>query len=161
MAQNFNQPAYSFSHGVIRVGGRQFIGIRNVGINQELTETAIYGTDIRPIGRSVGQLSMGRGNLTFGDYEEGTDFWTSMGAQPLMAIWDLDYAQVRSDGSTRSINCVSCRLLGVGIEHEAGADALEISYPFSFLHMQVERVESIFDAKIAINAAIDIAQSLF
>lgn len=160
MAVDLNQAAYSFSHGVIRAGGRQFQGIRNIGISQDLDEQPVYGTGIAPIGRSVGQLGMGRGNLVFSDYDEGCDFWISLGAQPMMSIWDLDYAQVRGDGSTRSISCTACRVIGVGVEHESGAGALEISYPFSFLRLRIESIDALFDAKALINAAIDIAQTL-
>lgn len=161
MAADLTNFAYSFSNAVITVGGRQFIGIKNVEANQELTDSAIYGTDARPIGRSVGQVQMGRGSLTFSDFGEGVDFYTSLGAQPFMSIWDLDYDLVRADGEVQSIVVGSCRLTGVGIQHEAGPDAVEISYPFSFLRYKMQGIDSILDPKRAINAAIDIAQNLF
>lgn len=160
MAVDLNNYKYSFAHAIIRVGDRQFTGIRSVSVNQELTEAAVYGTGIRPEGRSVGQLQIGRGTLIFSDFGEGLDFWSYLAPQPLLALWDLDYALVREDGSTRSVECISCRLLGSGIEHESGPDALEVSYPFSFLAMRKDGFDTVLDAKQLANAALNVAQNL-
>src|SRR5687767_12563874 len=141
MALDLQNYAFSFSHALLKVNDRQFVGLRNVGISQELTESAIYGTDARPLKRTIGQLNMGRGNLVFSDYQEGTDFFASLGASPFTALWTLDYTLAREDGTTRSIECQSCRLLTFGIEHENGADGLEIQYGFSFMSMKVDGVD--------------------
>jgi hypothetical protein len=153
--------AYSFSHAIVRVGGRQFVGLKNVTATQDLAEEAVYGTSVHPIGRSVGQIQMGQGSLTFSDFGEGSDFFESLGSQPLLSIWDLDYSLVRDDGAVKSIACQACRLTGQGIEHESGPGALEIAYPFSFLRMKVNNIDGALDAKQLINAAIDIAQNIF
>ncbi len=159
MAVDLNNFAYSFSHAQIRIGGKQFVGIRNVSVNQDLVESAVYGTDAQPIGRSVGRVEMGRGSITFSDFEEGSDFWESLGNQPLLAIWDLDYALVKDDGQVRSIACTSCRITSVGVEHDNGPDALEVAFPFSFLRLKINNIDGILDAKKLVNAAIDIAQN--
>ena len=45
--------AFSFAHAIVRVNDRQFVGVQSVSVNQELTESAIYGTDARPLKRTV------------------------------------------------------------------------------------------------------------
>lgn len=152
--------AYSFAHAIVKVDDRQFTGVRAVTVNQELQEAAVYGTDMRPLKRSVGQLQMGRGQLVFSDYEEGTDFFAALGDQPFLRLWSLDYTLAREDGSTRSIECLSCRLTGLGIEHESGADGLSISYPFSFLAMKMDGRDLAISPKQVAQAAVSIAQNL-
>jgi hypothetical protein len=160
MALDLQNYAFSFSHALLKVNDRQFVGLRSVGISQELTESAIYGTDARPLKRTIGQLNMGRGNLVFSDYQEGTDFFASLGASPFTALWTLDYTLAREDGTTRSIECQSCRLLTFGIEHENGADGLEIQYGFSFMGMKVDGVDFVLSPKALLQAGLSIAQNL-
>jgi hypothetical protein len=160
MAIDYVNYAFSFSHAIVRINERQFVGVKSVNVNQELTESAIYGTDVRPLKRSVGQLSMGRGQLVFSDYQEGTDFFKSLNAEPFKALWSLDYTLAREDGTTRSIECQSCRLLGFGVEHESGPDGLSISFPFSFMAMKVDGVDLLLSPKALAQAAVSIAQNL-
>lgn len=157
---NLNGFAYSFSNAIIRVGDRQFIGIKSVSNNQEMTESPVYGTSVQPIGRSAGQLGMGKGTLLFSDFAEGTDFWQYLAPQPMMSLWDLDYSLVLADGSTRSVELLSCRLLDAGMEHESGPDALEISFPFSFLQRRINGFDTVIDAKQLANTALNVAQNL-
>jgi hypothetical protein len=157
---DYNNYAFSFSHAIVRVNERQFVGVQSVSVNQELTESAIYGTDARPLKRSVGQLSLGRGQLVFSDYQEGTDFFKSHGVEPFKALWALDYTLAREDGTTRSIECQSCRLTGFGIEHESGPDGLAITFPFSFMAMKVDGVDLFLSPKAIAQAAINIGQNL-
>jgi hypothetical protein len=160
MAQDFLNYAFSFGHAIVRVNERQFLGVQSVNVNQELTESAIYGTDQRPLKRSLGQLSMGRGQLVFSDYQEGTDFFAYLGTNPFNALWALDYTLSREDGTTRSIECRSCRVLGFGVEHESGPDGLSITFPFSFMAMRVEGRDLTLSPKGIAQAAINIAQNL-
>lgn len=152
--------AFSFSHAIVRVNERQFVGVRSVSVNQELTESAIYGTDVRPLKRTVGQLGMGRGQLVFSDYQEGTDFFRNLGAEPFKGIWALDYTLAREDGTTRSIECQSCRLLGFGVEHESGPEGLDVTFPFSFMAMKVDGVDLLLSPKAIAQAIINIGQNL-
>lgn len=154
MALDYVNYAFSFSHAIVRVNERQFVGVRSVSVNQELTESAVYGTDCRPLKRSVGQLSMGKGQLVFSDYQEGIDFFQSLGSEPFKALWSLDYTLAREDGTTRGIECQACRLLGFGVEHEAGPDGLEISFPFSFMAMKVDGTDLLLSPKALLTAAI-------
>jgi hypothetical protein len=160
MAIELGGYAYSFSHAIVRANERQFTDISAVSINQELTESAVYGTDARPLKRSVGQLSLGKGQLTFSDMGEAVDFFKALGDQPLMALWSLSYQLVKPDGSLRSIECASCRLTGFGIEHSAGADALGMTYPFSFLAVQVDGRDLVLSPKALLQAGINIAQNV-
>ena len=152
--------ALSFAHAIIKVDDRQFVGVQGVNVNQELQEAAIYGTDMRPLKRTVGQLQLGRGQLTFSDFEEGTDFFLYLGSQPFLKIWTLDYALTREDGTTRSVECQGCRLTAVGIEHENAADGLTISYPFSFMNMKIDGVDLAVSPRGLAQAAIGVAQQI-
>jgi hypothetical protein len=160
MALDYVNYAFSFSHAIVRINERQFVGVSSVNVNQELTESAIYGTDVRPLKRSVGQLSMGKGQLVFSDYQEGTDFFKSLNVEPFKALWNLDYTLAREDGTTRAIECQSCRLLGFGVEHQSGADGLAITFPFSFMAMRVDGVDLLLSPKALAQAAIKIGQTL-
>ena len=160
MAIDYANYAFSFSHAIVRVNERQFVGVQSVSVNQELTESAIYGTDVRPLKRSVGQLGMGRGQIVFSDYQEGTDFFKSLGSEPFKALWAFDYTLAREDGTTRSIECQSCRLLGFGVEHESGPDGLSITFPFSFMAMKVDGADLLLSPKALAQAAINIGQNL-
>jgi hypothetical protein len=160
VALDLQNYAFSFSHAIVRVNDRQFIGVRSVNISQDLTESVIYGTDSRPLKRTVGQLQIGRGNLAFSDYQEGTDFFKSLGLSPFTSLFTLDYTLQREDGTTRSIECQSCRLLSFGVEHENGADGLEIQYGFSFMAMKVDGIDFVLSPKALLQAGLSIAQNL-
>lgn len=133
--------AYSFSHGVLKLKDRQFTAIGNVSLDQQLEEAAVFGTSNKPLRRSAGQLQLGEGTVLFTDLEEGTEFFDSLGDRPLMKIFAIDYSLVREDGKTISIEALSCRLKGFGVDHEQGAEALGIEYPVSFLMMKVNGKE--------------------
>jgi hypothetical protein len=160
MPLDYQNYSFSFAHALIKVNERQFVGVRSVSVSQDLTEGVVYGTDVRPLKRSVGQLGIGRGSLTFSDYQEGTDFFKSLGSEPFKAIWTLDYTLAREDGTTRSIECQACRLVTFGIEHESGPDGLEVQYGFSFMAMKVDGVDFVLSPKAIAQAAIGIAQNL-
>lgn len=159
------QFAFSFGHAVLKVDGRQFTDISAVSISQDLSEGTVYGTDPRPLKRSLGQLALGRGQLTFSDMGDALDFWrhlggNAVGGQPFMSLWSLDYSLVKSDGSLRSIECRSCRLTSFGVEHSAGADALGMTFPFSFLQCRIDGMDLALDAKRLIQTGLGIAQNL-
>lgn len=149
--------AFSFSHAAVLINDRQFTAVSGVSISQDLSESAVYGTDARPIGRSVGQLSLGRGQLTFSDMGEAVDFFSSLGDEPFMALWALDYSLVNGP-SVRSVECRACRLTGLGIDHSAGADALAMTYPFSFLQCRIDGKDLVLSPKGLAQAALGIAQ---
>lgn len=160
MALDLSGYAYSFSHAVVLVNERQFTDISGVSISQELTESAVYGTDARPLKRSVGQLALGQGSLNFSDMGEAIDFFKALGDEPFMAIWALDYSLTKPDGSFRSIECRACRITSFGIEHQAGAEGLGMSYPFSFLQARVDGKDLVLSPKSLIQAGLNVAQNL-
>jgi hypothetical protein len=160
MAVELVQYAYSFSHAIVTANERQYTDISAVSISQELTESAVYGTDIRPMKRSVGQLSMGRGQLTFSDMGEAIDFYKALGDEPFLSLFTLDYALSTPNGSFRSVECRSCRLTSFGIEHQAGADALGMTFPFSFLQVKVDGQDLVLSPKSILQAGLNIGQNL-
>jgi len=152
--------AISFSHAVIKVDDRQYIGIDGVKISQDLSDTPVYGTSRAPLRRSAGQLGMGMGNLRFSDFEQGSDFFRSLKPDPFMKLWTLDYTLVKEDGTVRSIECKACRLLSVSFDHQAGAEALGAEYPFSFLSMRIDGADVILSPAGIAQAVLGIAQNL-
>jgi hypothetical protein len=133
--------AFSFSHGTLKLNNKQYTGIGNVQLSQELEEAAVYGTSTKPLRRSAGQLQLGEGTITFSDLEEGQDFFTDLGNKPLMKLFSLDWTLTREDGKTRSIEALACRVTSFGVDHENGAEALGIEYPVSFMMMKVDGKE--------------------
>lgn len=159
MALDLQQFAYSFSHAAVTVGGRQFTDISAVAISQDLKESAVYGTDVRPLKRSVGQLDLGKGQLTFSDLGEARDFYKSLGDQPFLALWELSYALSHPDGQgVLSVDCKACRLTSFGIQHSAQSEALGMTFPFSFLQVKIDGVDAALSPKAIIQAGLSIAQ---
>lgn len=136
-----NNFAFSFSHGIIKLNEKQFTAIQSIALDQQLEEAAVFGTSQKPLRRSAGQLQLGEGTIVFSDAEEAADFFDSLGDKPLNKLFAIDYTLSREDGTTRSIEALSCRLTGYGVDHESGADALQTEYPVSFLMMKVNGKE--------------------
>ncbi len=133
--------AYSFSHGVIKANGKQYTAIGNIKLDQQLEEAAVFGTSNKPLRRSAGQLQLGEGTIVFTDFESGQEFFDDLGDKPLTKLFSIDYALVREDGTTRSIEALSCRLTAFSVDHEQGSEALGIEYPCSFMMMKVNGKE--------------------
>lgn len=152
--------AFSFSHAVVKVNDRQFIGVDGVRISQDLQDSPVYGTSRAPIKRSAGQVSMGAGTLRFADYEDGTDFFKFLAPDPYMKLWTLDYTLVNEQGTVRSIECRACRLLGIQLDHQAGADAVGAEFPFSFLSLKIDGADVILSPAGIAQAVLGIAQNL-
>lgn len=152
--------AYSFSHGVVQINDRQFTHLSNVSVNQEVSEAPIYGTARGPLGRSAGQLGMGSGKLGFSSYKQGTDFLTFLGDDPLFKTWTFDYALILESGTVRSIECKGCRLLGLGVDHRPGAEALEIEYPFSFLTLKMDGNDVVLSVGALLKLGVKLTQNL-
>jgi hypothetical protein len=135
--------AFSFSHARIIANDKQYTCIASVSVNQELEEEFVFGSSNKPLRRTPGQLQGGAGTLMFSDFEEGNSFLTDLGDKPLLKLWSLDYSVVNEQGTVRSIECISCRLKAFNVDHEQGAGALQIEYPFSFMTMKVNGKELI------------------
>lgn len=159
MATDFFGFAYSFSHAVVRVNERQFTLIRAVSASQEIDEAAVYGTDARPLKRSVGLLRMGRGQLVFSDMGEAIEFYSALGNQPLMVPFQLTYQLTKPNGEAVTIECISCRLTSVAVDHSAGAEALGMTFPFSFLKMQINGVDGILSPQGIFNLGLNLANA--
>lgn len=159
MALDLEKPAYSFGHAIIRVDERQFTDIDNVQLSQELTEAAVYGTDFRPLKRSLGQLGLGQGQLKFSDMGEAGDFYFALGDDPFSKIFTVSYVLARG-ADIREFEAQGCRLTRVSIDHSAGAEALGAVAPFSFLKLKVDGREFALDPKSLIQKGINVAQAL-
>lgn len=160
MAVELEKFAYSFAHGILRVDERQFTDVSNVAINQELQEAAVYGTDFRPLKRSVGQLGLGQGQLMFSDMGEAADFWFALGEDPFMKIFSITWQLARPPADVREFEAQGCRLTRIGIDHSAGPEALGAAVPFSFLKLKVDGREFALDPKSLIQKGLNVAQAL-
>lgn len=160
MSVDLERFAYSFAHGILRVNERQFTDINNVSVSQELTEAAVYGTDFRPLKRSVGQLGMGQGQLVFSEMGEAIDFYQSLGDDPFMGIFSVSWQLARPPADVVDFEALGCRLLRVGVDHSAGAEALQAVAPFSFLKLKVDGREFALDPKSLIQKGLNVAQAL-
>lgn len=160
MSVELEKFAYSFAHGILRVNERQFTDVNNVTVSQELTEAAVYGTDYRPLKRSVGQLSLGSGQLQFSDMGEAGDFYTALGDDPFMSIFSVTWQLARPPADIREFEALGCRLTRVGVDHSAGAEALGAVAPFSFLKLKVDGREFALDPKSLIQKGLNVGQAL-
>lgn len=159
MSQDLTKFAYSFSHGIIRVDERQFTDIDNIALSQELTEAAVYGTDARPLKRSAGQFGLGQGQLKFSDMGEAGDFFFALGDDPFFKLFTVTY-QLARGSDLREFEALGCRIVKLGIDHSAGAEAVSMVYPFSFLKLRVDGREFALDPKSLIQKGLNVAQAL-
>lgn len=135
--------AYSFSHGRIVLGDTQFIAIKSIQGSQELEEGLVRGTSVKVLRRTLGALNMGEGSVSFSDLQQAMEFFSARGKRPLAQIWNADYSLVNEAGAVQSIEMASCRLLKFSFDHQEGADALGIEFPFSFMTMKINGEELI------------------
>lgn len=159
MALDLEKFAYSFSHGIIRVDERQFTDIDNIQLSQELTEAAVYGTDMRPLKRSVGQLGLGQGAVKFSDMGEAGDFFFALGDEPFTRIFTVHY-QLARGLDLREFEALGCRITRFGVDHSAGAEALGTVVPFSFLKLKVDGREFALDPKSLIQGLLNVGQAI-
>jgi hypothetical protein len=171
-----NQYALSFSHATIRAKDKIYTAIGAVSISQDLTEGYVYGAgNPGPIKRTVGQMGIGVGQLAFTDIEEGISFWGSLSPGALQTIWELTYTLSRGGASdlsaavggptvTKTIECISCRLTGVAMDHQAGPDPLGVVYPFTFMGLRIDGGDAILASllDVATNATVqNLVKKLF
>jgi hypothetical protein len=141
MAVDHERYAFSFSHGIITCNGQQFSGISSVSFSQDVDRSAVYGTSRKPLKRSAGQVQMGEGAVTFSDLEDAMRFYSSLGDDPSLALFVVDFTVSNEAGDVRSFECLSCALSGFSAQFEAGADALGLEVPFSFMMLKVDGKE--------------------
>lgn len=141
MAVDLENFAYSFSHAIIKLNETQFTAISNVSFNQDVDRSAVYGTARSPLKRSIGQLSLGEGTITFSDLEEGMSFYSALGDNPSAALFTVDVTFANEAGDTRSFELLSCALSGISGDFEQGADAMGIEFPFDFMRIKVDSAE--------------------
>jgi len=138
MAVSHTEFAFSFSHAIIKLADSQYSGISGIQFSQDIDRAATYGTSRKPQKRSAGQLQVGEGTITFSDLEEAMSFYAALGDDPSLALFAVDATLVNEAGQTRSFECLSCALSGFTANFEAGADALSLELPFSFLLLKID-----------------------
>jgi hypothetical protein len=129
--------SFSFSHGRIVLGDQQFLAIGSIQASQEIEEGIVRGASVDVLARTLGQLTMGEGTVTFSDLGQAMEFFSARGKRPLAQIWNADYSLVNERNEVQSIEMISCRLLKFGFDHGEGAEALKMEFPFSFMTMKI------------------------
>lgn len=137
--------AFSFSHGTIKLADVQYTAIKAISFSQDIERSAIFGTARVPLKRTVGQISLGEGSVTFSDLEEAMRFFAELGASAggdaTVATFAMDVTFANEGGETRQFELLGCSLSGFSGDFETGADALEMEFPLSFMRMKIDGVE--------------------
>jgi hypothetical protein len=142
MAVDTNNFALSFSHAILKIQDTQYTAISNVSFSQDVERSAVYGTARSPLKRSIGQLSLGEGRLTFSDLQEGMSFYAGLGSNPSAATFAVDATFSNEDGSiVQSFELQGCSLSGFSGDFEQGADALQLEISFDFMRLLVNGAE--------------------
>lgn len=141
MALDLEKYAFSFSHAIIKMGDKQYTGIKKISFKQDISREATYGTSRKPQKRSAGQLGLGEGMCTFSDLEEAMQFYTDLGDDPSLTLFEVDCTLANEAGQVRTFVCRSCALTGFEGDFEAGADALSLDMPFDFMLLIVDGKE--------------------
>lgn len=131
--------AFSFQRAELSIGKRIFTAISGVEIDQPTEEGVVMGTRPFPLKRTVGQMEMGEGTITFSDEGERQAFLDELGDAYREKIWTLTWVLSApgangGQGKTIKKECVGCRCLSEPVSHESGTDALGGDITFSFLY---------------------------
>ncbi len=128
---------WSMSRAEIALNGKIYTAIINISIDQPTEEGVIEGTSPFPLGRSAGTMGLGEGTVTFSDEGERMEFLDDLGDGWRDQIWGATYILRKTDGQTKKIECISCRVLSNPIDHAKGSDALGGDIVFSFLNHKI------------------------
>ena len=144
MAVDLQAFAYSFSHGIIKFDDVQYTGISNISGDQAVDRSAVYGTGRAPQAKSAGQIGLGEGSVTFSDLKEGFQFYEALAAaakNAAVAVFSCAYGLEKDQGAVISFGMLGCSLTSLSFDHENGADALGVEFPFDFLRLKVNGKE--------------------
>jgi hypothetical protein len=141
MAVDLEKYAFSFSHAIIKAGDKQYTGIKKVNFKQDVSREATYGTGRKPQKRSAGQIGMGEGSLEWSDLEEAMQFYSTLGDDPTLTIFEVDITLTNEAGQIRTYVLRSCALSGFEADFESGADALGMTMPFDYMQTIIDGKE--------------------
>ncbi len=65
-----------------------------------------------------------------------------------------------SSGRTGALGASIACPAGLGIEHASNADALQMTYPFSFLQVKIDGKDLLLSPKALLQTGLNIAQNL-
>lgn len=125
--------AYSFSRAELSLNRNIYTAISNVSFDQPTTEGEVRGTRPWPLARTEGEMAIGEGTITFSTESERMRFISALGDGFRNRIWGLSWILTARSAPAVRLACISCRVLGNPISHEAGAEALGGELSFSFL----------------------------
>lgn len=125
--------AYSFSRAELSLNRSIYTAISNVSFDQPTTEGVVKGTRPWPLARTEGEMELGEGTVTFSAEAERMRFISALGDGYRSVVWGLSWILTARNAPVVKLACISCRVLGNPISHEAGADALSGEISFSFM----------------------------
>jgi hypothetical protein len=133
--------AFSFQHGIIKLRDKQYTALSNVGGNQGIERSAVYGTSAKPLKRSAGQAQLGEGTVTFSDLKEALEFYADLGTNPSAVNFNVDATFANPNGDTASIEYIGCNISGFNSAFENGSDALTLEVPFTYMMTRINGVD--------------------
>ena len=129
--------AYSFARGELAMAGRIFTAISNVSADQPTEEGAVMGTRPFPLKRTIGEMGLGEGTVTFTDAGELHDFISLLGDNYREKTFTVTWIKTAPGAPNIKRVCYGCRLLSEPLNDEGGADPLGGDVTFSFMYMTI------------------------
>lgn len=136
--------ALDFGRLELDAAGKIYDRISNVSTSQPVEEGVIFGSKPRPIARTRGQMQIGDGTMEM-EFEQACQFIADLGDGWQEKLFTLSLTYRNSDGTVKKIVCTGCRLLDCELDHEAGADGLPASFPFSFMEREIDGKKALLD----------------
>ena len=142
---------YSFAGAEIRVAGTIYPSIGSLKHAQKLEEGIFHGAGVAPLGRTIGQLSVGEGSMKFNDLADAMAFCHQLSAGGLYTtIFNIAASYTAPSRPTLTVVLKQCRILDFPIDSEAGADAIASEVPFSFLNRTINGAEQLLNIGLPI-----------
>ena len=126
--------AYGFQRAELTLQGVIYTGISSVEIDQPTEEGAVMGTRPYPLKRTMGQMEMGEGTITFSDEGERQRFIDGLGNAYREKVFSLTWLLTAPNTPAIKKECIGCRVLSDPTSHESGTDALGGDITFSFMY---------------------------
>lgn len=128
-----NGRRYSFASVILKINGRQVVGVKEVSYNWKIDRAKVRGTNIQPLGMTRGEYDC-EGSLTF--YKEDYDeLIANLGDGYGEAVFDIavSYADVGQPTVTDELR--GCSLGGAEKSPSQGTDALEVKCDLSITYI--------------------------
>lgn len=135
--------ALDFGRLEFDLAGKVYDRISNLSTSQPIEEGVIFGSKPKPISRTRGQQQIGDGTFEM-EFEQAVQLVEDLGDGWQEKIFTVSGTYKNGD-KTLKVVCTGCRLLDCELDHEAGADGLPASFPFSFMERLINGKKALLD----------------